>query len=346
MERLLVNQVRFGDRGRFDYSVAYVVREKDQLVPELEELGVPVHCLAQDGRPWPVALRSLLVRPGFDVVHVHSPLVASATRVAARSLRASRPRLVYTEHNSWDAYRTPTRWANRLTFALDDAQIAVSNDALASVRGVPGARPAVIDHGIDLDAVRAHAAARAGARARMGAGDDDVLIGIVANFRPEKNYEGLLRSATTVLSECPGARFVSIGQGPLLEDVRRLHGELELGDRFLLMGHQPDAPSLMAGFDVFVLASHWEGLPLAFMEARALGLPVVVTAVGGLTDHVVDGVDGVLVAPRDPDALAGALVRLVRDAEVRERLATASAASADTFDAVTSVARIEQHYVG
>ena len=125
MERLLVNQVLFGDRDRFSYSVAYVTRDKDQLVPEFERLGVPVHCLAQEGRPWPLGLRSLLSRPGFDVVHAHSPLVAAATRVAARTVRP-RPRLVYTEHNSWGPYGLPTRWANRLTYRLDDAHLAVS----------------------------------------------------------------------------------------------------------------------------------------------------------------------------------------------------------------------------
>ena len=345
MERLLVNQVLFGDRERFSYSVAYVTRDKDELVPEFEGLGVPVHCLAQEGRPWPLGLRSLLSRPGFDVVHAHSPLVAAAARVAARTVRP-RPRLVYTEHNSWDPYGVPTRWANRLTYRLDDAHLAVSRGAWESVPAALRGDLQVLDHGIDLAAVRAHREHRQEARAGMGAGPDDVVIGTVANFRPEKNYEGLLRLAGTVLEACPTARFVSVGQGPLLEDMRRLHAELGLGERFLIMGHQPDAPSLMAGFDVFTMASHWEGLPVAFMEARALGLPVVVTAVGGLVDHVRDGVDGVLVAPDDPGALAAALVRVVGDAGLRARLAEASAGAADDFDAVRSVALIEQRYLG
>lgn len=343
MERLLVNQVAFGDHGRFAYSVAYISPHKDQLVPELEALGVPVHCVAQRGTWWPLSLRRLLREPGFDIVHVHSPLVASVIRVVSR-LRRRRPRIVYTEHNSWGPYSVPTRWANRVTYRLDDAQIAVSNAARSSVPVRLRGRLEVVDHGIDLDAVRSHLASRAEARARLGVGDDEVVVGTVANLRPEKNYDGLLRVAGRITTELPSVTFVSIGQGPLEEEIGALHARSGLGDRFRLMGHQVDAPSLMAGFDVFVLASHWEGLPVAFMEARALGLPVVVTAVGGLVDHVCDGVDGLLVPPRDDDSLVAALRRVLTDEDLRVRMGRASAAAAEDFDARIAVGRIEQRY--
>lgn len=345
MERLLVNHVRFGDRSRFDYSVGFLKRVKDQLVPELEELSCPVHFLARDGVPWPVTL-SAVVRSGrFDIIHVHSPLAASVVRVAARTVR-SRPKVVYTEHNSWGAYRSPTRWANRLTYRLDDATISVSRAARDSVPASMRAQVVPIDHGIDIEAVRSHLDRRAEARSSMGVGDEDVVLGIVANMRPEKNYLGVLEAAGAVVDRAPRARFVSIGQGPLLDELRGRHEASGLGDRFLILGHQPDAPSLMAGFDVFFLGSDWEGLPVAFMEARALGLPVVVTAVGGLVDHVADGVDGMLVPPGDPGKLADALIRVVTDDELRRSMAAASTGAAGTFDAREAVRRVEACYPG
>ncbi len=343
MERLLVNQVRFGDRTRFDHAVAFITPAKDQLVPEFEELGVPVHWLSGGGRPWPVNLSDLLRRGGFDVVHVHSPLPAAVVRLLARTVRP-RPRIVYTEHNSWGPYHPLTRKLNAWTYRLDDAQIAVSRDAWSSVpEGLRG-RLEVLDHGIDLDAVRAHRAHRAEARRRLGVDDDTVVVGTVANFRPEKNYEGWLRVADTVTAERPGVRFVSIGQGPLLDEMRSRASAAGLAGRVDLLGHQPDAPALMAGFDVFTMASHWEGLPVAFMEARALGLPVVTTAVGGLVDHVREGVDGLLVPAGDEAALAAALGTVVDDEELRGRLAAASAAAADAFDARVAVAAIERRF--
>lgn len=343
MERLLVNHVRFGDRFRFDYSVGFVNRAKDQLVPELEQLNCPVYWLSKDGEPWPWTVSRSIRGGGFDIVHSHSPLAASVVRATSRTMRR-RPALVYTEHNSWGPYSLPTRWANGLTYALDDATIAVSAAARDSVPPLLRERVHPIDHGIDLDAVRAHLDHRSSARERMGVADDDVVIGIVANMRPEKNHPGVLRAASLVTQESSRARFVSIGQGPLLDEIKALHASSGLGDRYRLMGHQPDAPSLMAGFDVFCLGSDWEGLPVAFMEARALGLPVVVTAVGGMVDHVVEGTDGFLVPPKDPSALALALARLVADDELRVRLASASAAAADRFDARRSVAAIEARY--
>ncbi|MFZ4518750.1 MAG: glycosyltransferase [Microthrixaceae bacterium] len=343
MERLLVNQVRFGDRTRFDHAVAFITPAKDQLVPEFEDLGVPVHWLSGGGRPWPANLAGLLRRGGFDVVHVHSPLPAAAVRVLARATRP-RPRVVYTEHNSWGPYHPLTRKVNAWTYRLDDAQIAVSRDAWSSVPEALRGRLEVLDHGIDLDAVCAHRERRAEARRRLGVDDDTIVVGTVANFRPEKNYEGWLRVADRVTADRPEVRFVSIGQGPLLDDIRARATAAGLQGRVELMGHQPDAPALMAGFDVFAMASHWEGLPVAFMEARALGLPVVTTAVGGLVDHVHEGVDGLLVPADDDSALADALGRVVDDADLRARLAGASAAAAGSFDARVAVAAIEERF--
>ncbi|MCZ7629318.1 MAG: glycosyltransferase [Microthrixaceae bacterium] len=272
MEQLLLAQVRGGDTDRFSYSVAYVNSDKDSLVGDFETLGIPVHCLSSGSRPWPLAVRSLLARERFDIVHVHSPLVASVVRVASATMR-DRPLLVYTEHNSWAPYGIPTRWANRLTYRLDDAQFAVSRAAWESVPARLRSRLEVLSHGIDVEAVGRNRGHRDESRRFMEVSADEVVIGTVANFRPEKNYDGLLRVAARVLETNDGVRFVSIGQGPLQTEIERLHESMGLGDGFLILGAQPDAPRLMAAFDVFVLASHVEGLPVAFMEARALGLP-------------------------------------------------------------------------
>ena len=145
-------------------------------------------------------------------------------------------------------------------------------------------------------------------------------------------------------SDDPDVRFVSIGQGPLAADIRAAHSKLGLGDRFIMMGAQPDAVGLMAGFDIFILASHVEGLPVSFMEARALGLPVVVTAVGGLPDLITDGVDGLLVSPGSDGALATALGSLTASADERRQLSLASTNRASDCDAARATSVIETRY--
>ena len=324
--------------------MAYVNAEKDDLVPELEKLGIDVHLLSSGSLPWPVALRRLMKSGAFDIVHSHSPLVASVARIAGQTIQPT-PLLFYTEHSSWECYRQPTRLLNRATYRLDKGQFAVSRAAVESVPARLRTRLRVLNHGIDVAAVSRRKGERSAARERMGVCGTDVVVGTVANLRPEKNNEGLLRVARQMTSSDPNVRFVSIGQGPLVKELAALHQQLGLGERFLFMGAQPDAIGLMAGFDIFTLASHVEGLPVAFMEARALGLPIVVTAVGGLPDSIADEVDGILVAPRSDEALAAGLTRLTGSATERRRLARASATRADRYDASIATAVVEDSYL-
>ena len=112
----------------------------------------------------------------------------------------------------------------------------------------------------------------------------------------------------------------------------------------ILTGFRPDAVDLMAACDVFAMSSLWEGLPVAVMEALALGLPIVATSVGGLAETFTDGVDALLVPSGDSSALADAIERVATDAALRDRLAAAAAARAPEFDAARAQRRLEQIY--
>ena len=148
----------------------------------------------------------------------------------------------------------------------------------------------------------------AAVRAELGVGDEEIVVGTVANFRQAKRYDLLIEAAQIVVDRLPSVRFVAVGQGPLEDKVRAWHKASGLGDRFLLTGYRADARRVMSAFDLFTLGSEHEGLPVAVMEALALGLPVVATAVGGLPEAVDDGVEGRLVPPLRPDLLADAII--------------------------------------
>lgn len=349
-EHLLVAAARVRDRDAVTVRAAYLLPWKYALVDALEAEGVPVHCFAvRDERDlrWLVRLRRDLQRRPVDVVHVHSPYVAAMTRLVARTLPARvRPAIVTTEHNAWSRFKAPTRMANAWTARLDAATIAVSEETRASMSPPARARAEVLVHGIDVDSVRAHRRERAAVRAELGVDDATVLVGTVANYHPKKDWPNLLRAARLVADRvAAGAvRFVAVGQGPLQGEVEALHRTLELDATVVLTGHRPDAVRLMAGCDVFVLASQWEGLPVAIMEALALGLPVVATAVGGVAETFTDGADARLVPVSDPAALAEAIVEVASDAGMRARLAAASSARADEFDARRAQRRVEAIY--
>ena len=128
------------------------------------------------------------------------------------------------------------------------------------------------------------------------------------------------------------------------DELESLRAELGLGDRFEFLGFRPDAVELMSAFDIFCLASHHEGLPIVLMEALALGLPVVATRVGGIEEIVTDGVEAVLVPPRQPDRLARALIDLARAPQRRAEMAQRSRDRGELLDAPTTVATIEGVY--
>jgi len=319
-------------------TVAYVVPEKDALVAPLRAAGVEVIRLGEGGWSWLPALRRELGSGRYDIVHAHSPLLAAAARTLVR-IRRRRPAMVTTEHNAWSTFALPTRLANGITAPLDDVTLAVSQQARSSVWWPrTRARTEVLVHGIDLEQVRSARPTRQRVRAELGAADDEIVVATVANYRRQKAYPTLLRAARDVLDCCPSARFVAVGQGPLAAEIEAEHARLGLGERFRLLGRRDDVPSVLAAADVFTLASDYEGLPVALMEAVALGLPIVATAVGGVAEFVTDGSEGLLVPAGNPEALARALERVVSDADLRHRLASAAERRGDDFD-IARVAR-------
>lgn len=309
-EQLLVNQAGVTGDPDMEFHVAYLVSWKNHHVPALEAMGWQVHCLRSD-RPydlrWLWRLRRLLQDHEIDVVHGHSPLVAAMSRLLMRTLRHRPVRTVYTEHNEWGRHRPWTRRLNRSTIRLEDHVLAVSEAVKRSMPG--GLEVEVLLHGIDIDQISAEREHREAVRLELGIAADEIVIGTVANFRREKAYEVMLEAAATVVESRPNVRFVSVGQGPLEDEIRSMRDRLGLADRFVLLGYRSDATRVMSGFDVFTLSSHHEGLPVSLMEALALELPVVATSVGGIPDAL--GSDDIVVPPGDPAALARAYVRTV-----------------------------------
>lgn len=344
-ERLLVSMAAAADPDAVTYEVAYLLPHKQHLVPELEALGVRTHLLAgrrglADPR-WPARLRALARH--VEVVHLHSPAVAAVARLALAP-RKRGPVLASTEHNLWPSHGLVTRVANALTLPLDRQRWAVSAEVVASAWKPWRAKTEVLVHGSPVAALAARAQARAAVRAEQGWAEDDVVVASVANLRHHKDHPTLFAAAARARASEPRLRFVAIGQGPREAELRAALAGQDLGDRFVLLGYHPDPPSVLAGADVFTLSSTHEGLPISLIEAMAMGLPPVVTRVGGNAEVVTDGASGVLVPPRDPDALAAAYVDLARDPDRRRRLAEGAAARAADFDIGRTARIVEARY--
>jgi glycosyltransferase involved in cell wall biosynthesis len=348
-ELLLTQAATVRDRSRFRYEVAYTLPWRRALVRTLEGSGVTVHSL-RGGKEWDLAwtgqLRRLLMERRYDVVHVHSPYVAGFARLVVRSLpQAIRPRLVSTEHTPWWGYAVPTRVLNAITSPLDDARLAVSRAVYESIPRAMRRGVHVQKLGVLPDRVAREVQHREQARASLAVGPEEVLVGTVANLRPEKRYPVLMKAARRLVDAGLPVRFVAVGEGPSRATVEAGHRALDLGDHFRLAGYDPHPARVLAGCDVFVLASAFEGLPLALLEAMALGLPVVVTDVGGISECVTHEVEGLVVPPDRPDRLADALAALITDPVRRREMGLASRERAKDFDIVDATRRVESLYL-
>jgi glycosyltransferase involved in cell wall biosynthesis len=189
-----------------------------------------------------------------------------------------------------------------------------------------------------------HDEVRGSVRSELGVPDGQVLVTTVANFRAEKGYDVLLDAVHLLVDRAVPVRVLAVGQGPLEGEMHARSRALGLDGHVQFLGLRDDVLRLLAGSDVFVLASTQEGLPVALMEATSTGTPVVATAVGGVPQVIADGTDGLVVPPGDPVALADALERMVSDPALRHRMGAGAKRASAQFDVTAATREIEGIY--
>jgi glycosyltransferase involved in cell wall biosynthesis len=340
-EKLISEGAAFWDRESYDYHVAYVLPWKDQLTPQLEALEVPVRCLGGRKGNSVVAtarLHRLVKEWNVDLIHAHLPV----SGVMARTTRVP---VVYTEHNLADSYRQPTRTLNRASYWRNDVVIAVSDAVAGSLTSFPGPTPQVIPNGVTVDVKPEQAMA---ARDELGLGPEQPLIVHVGNIRPHKGHSTLIAAAAELTRVKPAATIVSIGGEKYSGDLERIRTEAAnkgLGDALRFLGRREDALSFVAAADVYVNPADVEGLPVSILEAMALGIPVVATAVGGVPTVIQHDETGLLVEARQPTALATAILDLLDDPRHARHLGNAGQMLVDRdFGLEAMVRSIEENY--
>jgi glycosyltransferase involved in cell wall biosynthesis len=250
--------------------------------------------------------------------------------------------MISTEHNTWDRYRTSTRFADAATLRLDDRTIAVSRAVAASMKATRTA-VTVIPNGVDMERIRAEAMSRDEARRSLGLPLDVPVVGTVGGITAKKGHRVLIEAAREVVARIPSATFVFVGLPIDAEGVRGAISANGLSERVVFAGYREDAARLMRAFDVHCLPSLHEGLPLTLLEACALGVPSVATSVGGVPEVLATGA-GVLVPPSDPRALTEALVDVLEHRERADALSSAASVAAERFDIRLTVGRTEELY--
>ncbi len=262
-----------------------------------------------------IRLRKLIAKWRPDVVATHSSVDTYLASVAARLVRR-RPLIVRTRHLAVPPKRA---FAYGL---LPDAVVTVSEhvrEDLVRRLNVPAAKVFAIPTGIDTESFspRPPSQAMAG-RIDVAAGAEVVLM--VSVFRYKKGHHVLVEAAPRILERVPEAVFVLAGEGSMRERNMERVRELGCEERFRFPGLIEDVPELISLARVCVMPSFKEALGTFAIEALAMKKPVVATRVGGIPEVVVDGETGLLVEARDPAELARAIVRVLEDRELAEKL--------------------------
>jgi len=305
---------------------AMLVCQTDGAAAErAENEGIPVARLRMRGEADVLAamrIADLARQRGAELLHAHTSHAHTLAVLAKLLLRGKCPLIVH-RRVDFSIHKLPLKLSLlKYRFGVD-RYLAVSA-AIKGVLvqdGVPAGRIDVVRSCTDLS--RFENVRPADIRSEFGLPRSSVVVGNVGFLVGHKDHANLVRAAAIVRQTHPEAYFVVAGEGPLRPSIEALRDELGLRDSFVLAGFRSDVPSLLAGFDVFAMSSCMEGLGGAILEAMASRVPVATTNAGGLGEMTIDRENALVAPPRDPGALARAIVRLIEAPREARRLAEA-----------------------
>lgn len=304
---------------------------------ELESMAIPYWELANYGSRkirTLLALRKIIIENNIDVIHTHNPsphfygcLVGLFCRVP----------IIHTKHGRNYPKNKFLVLKNYVFSYFTDKIVCVSDDAMSvalDIEKVPARKVQTILNGIDIDKysnIRSK-----DSLSLIDVNREIISIGIVARLSAEKDHATLLHALSLVVKEYSNVKLIIVGDGPLRSELEKLAIDLDVMAYCSFLGNRDDIPQLLSQIDLFVLSSITEGVSLTLLEAMAASLPIVCTDVGGNSEVVEDGVNGIIVPSREPALLAKALLELIRHPERRLQMGKAG------FKRVKSVFSIQR----
>jgi glycosyltransferase involved in cell wall biosynthesis len=217
--------------------------------------------------------------------------------------------------------------------------------ALVQERGIPAHRVVRIYNGIEVKEYRP-TQMKTGLRDQWGVARSVPLIGAIGRMVWQKGFKYLIQSVPNMLEVIPEARFLLVGDGPLRADLEGLVRELNIHDRVIFTGFRSDILEILSTIDILVAPSLLEGFPMITLEAMAMAKPIVATQIEGIIEQISEGEEGMLVPPKNPNALAAEVLRLVQDKELSSRLGAAARRKVEScFSVEKMIKETEKVYI-
>ncbi len=288
-------------------------------------------------------------RNNIEIVHTHSSKAGILGRLAARLAKVKI--IIHTVHGwSFNDYQPRVKrlffiWLERLSAWFSDKLVVVSyydrQKGLDSHIGKEN-KYSFIRYGVDYTEFNIK---DQNIREELGINPNDLVVGMIACFKPQKSPQNFIRLAFLVKKFSPHIKFLLVGDGILRRSIEKLIEKLNLKNYVILTGWRCDIPRILSAIDVFVLTSLWEGLPIAILEAMASSKPVISTHTGGVSEVIVEGKTGFLVRPRDINRMSERLAVLIKDENLRRQIGqNARAGLGSNFTLTNMISKTENLY--
>jgi glycosyltransferase involved in cell wall biosynthesis len=348
-EMLLPETLKLHNRQQFEFHYIYFLPWKDQMVNEIVTAGGKVTCLAASDNI------KLMLKVGqvvhyvrehkIEIIHAHLPWAGVVARLAGRV--AGVP-VIYTEHNKQERYHFATRWMNLLTMNWLTSVVAVSQDVENSIKKFkPGLKSSlhVILNGVNIDHFAPGKFDAKTVKASLDIPQSSPVIGTIAVFRFQKRLDLWIEIASKILQQFPDTHFVIVGDGPLKEMLLEKQKQSGIAERIHFTGLQTEVRPYLAAFDLYMMTSIFEGLPIALLEAMASGCAVISTDAGGIKEVIREKNEGLLCSVDEPLRLVE-FARLLAEEGKRKSIALAGRKRIEeSFSMNAMVKALEQTYL-
>lgn len=324
---LLPETLKLHRKSDFDFHYIYFLPWKDQMVEAIRQQGGTVVCL-DAGNNFSLMLKARAVaayvrKHNIQLIHAHLPWAGIVARVVGRITCVP---VVYTEHNKQERYHIGTRVMNLLTMNWLKRVIAVSEDVEQSVRKFKPSLKAPLQtilNGVNVEAFAPGNFDGKEIKQALKIPFSSPVVGTIAVFRFQKRLDVWMDQAHRILQSRPDVHFIIVGDGPLKEKLLEKRESLGLTGNVHFAGLQTEVRPYLAAFDIYMMSSVFEGLPIALLEAMSSGCAVVSTDAGGIKEVIRDGQEGLLCPVDEPEKLSGFVVDLLSDSHKKSSLAHA-----------------------
>lgn len=270
-------------------------------------------------------LRRLLKEQKIDVVHTHNQGPLLYTFLATRFFH--KIALIHTEHinvNREISYTWKSRLYCRIMYRSLDGFVSIAQHLTSAITATYNLEKVRVTTILNCVEVLPPAKITTSLKREIDLDEGIKIIGNISALRKQKNHVTLIKAMTYVTAEHPNVALVIAGEGEEGQQLKELADQLLLSRYIYFLGYRSDVSNLLQQFDLFVLPSLYEGLPLCMLEAMSVGLPIVATDVEGSNELVKNGENGILVQAQSPEELAGAIITLLSDKQKAQRIGGAA----------------------